>query len=50
LIEQYGNSGNLFSTIPADLRGNCININDPDNDAYGYFRLTEVDKRVYTFE
>ncbi len=50
LIEQSGNSGNLFSTIPADLRGNCINVTNPDNFAYGYFRLTEVDKRVYTFE
>lgn len=50
LIEQAGNSGNLFSTIPADLRGNCTNVTNPDNYAYGYFRLTEVDKRVYTFE
>ncbi len=50
LIEQSGNTGNLFSTIPADLRGNCINLTNPDNYAYGYFRLTEVDERVYTFE
>jgi hypothetical protein len=50
LIEQTGNTGNLFTTIPADLRGNCINITNPDNYAYGYFRLTEVDKRIYTFE
>ncbi|MGA9270437.1 MAG: DUF4249 domain-containing protein [Lutimonas sp.] len=50
LIEQSGNSGNLFSTIPAEIKGNCINVTDPDHYPYGYFRLTEVDKRVYTFE
>ena len=50
LIEQSGNSGNLFSTIPAEIKGNCINVTDPDHYPYGYFRLTEVDKRVYTFQ
>lgn len=50
LIEQSGNAGNLFSTIPAELKGNCINVTDPDHYPYGYFRVTEVDKRFYTFE
>lgn len=50
LIEQTGNSGNLFSTIPAEIKGNCINVTDPDHYPYGYFRLTEVDRRVYTFQ
>jgi hypothetical protein len=50
LNSQSGNTGNLFSTIPAEIKGNCINITDPDNYAFGYFRLTEVDKRVYTFQ
>jgi len=50
LIEQSGNSGNLFSTIPAEIKGNCINATDPDHYPYGYFRLTEIDKRVYTFQ
>jgi hypothetical protein len=50
LIEQSGNSGNLFSTIPAEIKGNCINVTEPDHYPYGYFRLTEVDKRVYTFQ
>jgi hypothetical protein len=50
LNSQSGNTGNLFSTIPAEIKGNCINITDPDNYAFGYFRLTEVDKEVYTFE
>lgn len=50
LIEQNRNGGGPFSTIPAPLKGNCININDPDNSALGYFRLTEVDKRTYVVE
>lgn len=50
LIEQNRNGGGPFSTIPAPLKGNCININDPDNYALGYFRLTEVDKRTYVVE
>ena len=49
LIEQ-SEPGGPFSTIPAEIKGNCINLNNPDNYAYGYFRVSEVDKRVYTFE
>ena len=50
LNSQSGNAGNLFSTIPAEIKGNCINLTNPENYAYGYFRLTELDKEVYTFE
>lgn len=50
LIQQSGNTGNVFSTIPAEIKGNCINLTNPDHYAFGYFRLTEVDKEVYTFE
>jgi hypothetical protein len=50
LIEQSGGAGGPFSTIPAEIKGNCVNITNPDNYAFGYFRLTEVDKRVYQFE
>ena len=49
LIEQ-SQSGGPFSTIPAEIKGNCINQSKPENFAFGYFRLSEVDKRVYTFE
>ena len=49
LIEQ-NNDGGPFSTIPASLKGNCINIIDPDDYALGYFRLTQVDKRTYIVE
>jgi hypothetical protein len=49
LIEQ-SRSGGPFSTIPAEIKGNCINQSNPENYAFGYFRLSEVDKRVFTFE
>jgi len=49
LIEQ-SQSGGPFSTIPAEIKGNCINQSKPENYAFGYFRLSEVDTRVYTFE
>ena len=48
LIQQSGGGG-PFSTIPARLKGNCINISDSDNYAFGYFRLTQVDRESYTF-
>jgi hypothetical protein len=50
LIQQSGNLGGPFSTIPAEIKGNCINISKPDNYAFGYFRLAEVNNRVYTFK
>lgn len=50
LIEQYESVGDPFSTTPVALRGNCTNPNNPDNYAFGYFRLTEVVKTNYTFE
>ncbi|MGJ5643021.1 DUF4249 domain-containing protein [Formosa sp. S-31] len=42
-------SGNPFAPPPVEIRGNCINETNPENYAYGYFRVTETDKRTYTF-
>ncbi|MCF6307822.1 MAG: DUF4249 domain-containing protein [Flavobacteriaceae bacterium] len=50
LIEQSDNAANPFATIPTRLKGNCINPENPDNYAFGYFRVTETDYRLYTFE
>ncbi|TXE12971.1 DUF4249 domain-containing protein [Seonamhaeicola algicola] len=50
LIEQYDSAGDPFSTIPGKLKGNCVNITNPDNVPFGYFRLSEFDKVVYTFQ
>ena len=50
LISQNETGGGPFSSIPAPLKGNCINLINPDQFAYGYFRLSEVDKTIYTIE
>ena len=50
LIDQSVSSGDPFSTTPAPLRGNCINLTTPDNYAFGYFRLSQVVKASYTFQ
>lgn len=50
LIEQHGSQGDPFSSTAALIRGNCINPTNPDNYAFGYFRITEVDTATYTFE
>lgn len=49
LIEQSYDGG-PFTTIPAQLKGNCINITNAENYAFGYFRLTQVSKETYTFK
>lgn len=50
LIEQYDSGGDPFSSVAAEIRGNCINTTTPDNYAFGYFRLTQVVKESYTFQ
>ncbi len=49
LIDQ-SDSGGLFGTTPVALKGNCINLDNPDNYANGYFRVTQVVRTSYTFE
>ena len=49
LNEQYGSSGDPYSSAPVPLRGNCTNPTNPDNYAFGYFRLTQVVTESYTF-
>ena len=48
LIEQSEGVG-LFSATPVALKGNCINLDNAKNYANGYFRLTQVSRRTYTF-
>jgi len=48
LIDQSEGAG-LFSSTPVPLKGNCFNTTNPDNYAFGYFRLTEVVNISYTF-
>ena len=49
LIDQIGGVG-IFATTPVAVKGNCINLTNPDNYAHGYFRLTQVNRERYTFE
>ncbi|WP_067033926.1 DUF4249 domain-containing protein [Allomuricauda sp. CP2A] len=50
LVDQYENSGSPFSPTPVPLVGNCVNIDNPNTIAYGYFRVTEAIKTSYTIE
>ena len=50
LLISQNDAGGPFSTTPAALRGNCTNPTNPDNYAFGYFRVTEVVVEKYTFD
>ncbi len=52
LLLQQGSeeSGGPFETQPATVRGNCMNITNPENFPFGYFRLSEVDEVTYTIQ
>lgn len=51
LRSQSGTSGGgPFQTQPTTVRGNLMNVTDPDNFAFGYFRLSETDFLDYIIE
>lgn len=51
LRSQAGSSnGGPFQTQPTTVRGNIINISNPENFAFGYFRLSETDFLSYEVE
>lgn len=50
LIEQYYGGGDPFSSTAAEIRGNCVNLSNEYNYAYGYFRLSEADTIMYTVQ
>lgn len=45
-----GNGGSPFSTPPATVRGNFVNQTNPDNFAFGYFSISEIDTKTYFIE
>lgn len=48
LLQQTSDSGGgPFQTQPATVRGNCINITNPDNFPLGYFRLSQSYQFTY---
>ena len=40
LTDQLGGVG-LFEPTPVAVKGNCINITNPENYAFGYFRVND---------
>jgi hypothetical protein len=51
LLQQGSDDGGgPFETQPATVRGNCINVTNPNDFPFGYFRLSEVDEVIYTVE
>ena len=50
LRSQAGTGGGPFQTQPTTVRGNLINLTNPQNFALGYFRVSESDSLNYTVE
>lgn len=50
IVEQANAESGPFSIAPATAKGNCVNVTNPDNFPFGYFRLSELDRRTYTYE
>ncbi|WP_299715629.1 DUF4249 domain-containing protein [uncultured Tenacibaculum sp.] len=52
LIQQSGTQGGggPFQTTPAQLRGNCVNANDPNEEVLGFFRLSQFERTNYTIQ
>lgn len=44
------NSGSPFTTPPAVVRGNIFNQTNEKNYPFGYFSLSEIDKKEYTIK
>lgn len=45
-----GNSNGPFTTPPASVRGNIINVSNSNNFPFGYFRLSEIAERNYVIQ
>ena len=50
LQQNSDDSGGPFETQPATVRGNCVNLTDPENYPLGYFRLSEAVETVYVVQ
>ncbi|MEM9686130.1 MAG: DUF4249 domain-containing protein [Bacteroidota bacterium] len=48
LLSNLGEGG--FESQPATVKGNIVNQTNPDNFAFGYFRLSEADEFTYVIE
>ena len=50
LLLDVSGGGGPFSTAPAKVKGNIINTTNPENTAFGYFRLSQTDTVNYVVE
>lgn len=50
LLNSQNDSGGPFGATPVAIRGNCTNPSNPDNYAFGYFRVTQVVIEQYIFQ
>lgn len=48
LISQASTDGGPFPTTPVQLKGNCRSITNSNEQVLGFYRLSEVEKVVYT--
>jgi len=51
LLQQvFEAGGGPFEVQPATVRGNCVNITNPDNFPFGYFRASQATEFIYIIE
>ena len=50
LKNQQENSDEITQTPPVQLKGNCVNIANPDEEVLGFFNLSELSKKTYEIE
>lgn len=50
ILEQTGDGGGPFQSLPATTRGNIINTNNFDNYPLGYFSISEADEEKLTIQ
>lgn len=50
ILEQTGDGGGPFQSLPATTRGNIINTTDFDNFPLGYFLISEADEEKLTIQ
>ena len=50
LTQSGENGGGPFAVPTATVRGNIINISNPDNFPFGYFAISEFDADFLTVE
>ena len=47
LLINQNTQGSPFATVPVNLNGNIINLTNPNANALGYFRASEVSEVIY---